>query len=128
MSTDKSLLQMINEWRGKTGENAKSQCAHIRALDRHVYLMNKKVSKDCKSLSCVHIDYLTEFDVMNIYHVWIPHLKQVFCARNVQIDKTVTFDSDNSHFDSLIITEIKDLICIIEISDLSDIAQTDFNY
>ena len=90
--------------------------------------MNKKISKDYKSLSHTHIDYLTDFDTMNIYHVWMSHLKQVFRARDVQIDETVTFDSDNSHLDSLMITEIEDLIHIIEISDLSDIAQADFNY
>ena len=128
MLTGKSSLQMINEWRSKTDENAKSQCAHIKALDRHVYLMNKKILKDCKFLSCTHIDYLTDFDAMNIYHIWISHLKQVFCVRNIQIDKTITFDSNNSHFDSFMIIEIKIFIHIIKISDLSDIAQTDFNY
>jgi hypothetical protein len=119
---------MINKWRGKTDENAKPPVAHIRALDRQVYLMNKKIFKDHKFLLCVHIDYLTDFDTTNIYHVWISHLKQIFHVRNIQIDKIVRFDSDNSHFDSIMITEIKDLIHIIEISDLSDIAQTDFNY
>ena len=127
-STDKLLLQMINKWRDKTDENAKLQCAHIRILNRWVYLMNKKMSKDCKFLSHAHIDYLIDFDATNIYHVWISHLKWIFHVRNIQIDKTITFDSDNSHFDSLIIIEIEDLICIIEISDLSDIVQTDFNY
>jgi len=119
---------MINKWRDKTDENAKSQCAHIRALDRHVYLMNKKMSKDHKSLPHTHIDYFTDFDTTNIYHIWVSHLKQVFHIRNVQINKTVKFDSNNSHLHSLMITEIEDLIHIIEISDLSDIAQADFNY
>ena len=86
------------------------------------------MSKNHKFLSCTHIDYLTDFDATNIYHVWISYLKQVFCIRNIWIDETVTFDSDNSHLDSLMITEIEDLICIIEISDLPDITQTDFNY
>ena len=36
--------------------------------------------------------------------------------------------SDNFHLDFLMITEIEDFIHIIEIFDLSDIAQTDFNY
>ena len=120
--TDKSFLQIINKWRNKTDENTKSQCAHIRALDRYIYLMNKKILKDHKSLSCAHIDYLTNFNIINIYHIWVSYLKQVFHIRNVWINKTVTFDSDNSHLDSLMITEIEDLICIIEISDLSDIA------
>ena len=122
MSTDKSSLQMINEWRDKTDENAKSQYAHIKVLNRHVYLMNKKISKNHKFLSQIHIDYLTDFDATNIYHVWIFHLKWVFCVRNIQINKTVTFDSDNSHLDFFMITEIEDLICIVEIFDLSDIA------
>ena len=120
-STSKSPLQMINEWRDKTGENAKSQCAHIRTLDRHVYLMNKKISKNCKSLFCAHIDYLTNFDAINIYYIWISYLKQVFHIKNIWIDKIIIFDSDNFHFNSLIITEIKDFICIVEISNLSDI-------
>ena len=58
----------------------------------------------------------------------MPHLKQVFRARNIWINETVKFDSNNSHLDSLMITEVEDLICIVEISDLPDIAQTDFNY
>ena len=86
------------------------------------------MSKDYKFLSCAHINYFTDFDATNIYCVWISYLKWVFHIRNVWIDKTVIFDSDNSHFDSFIITEIEDLIHIIEISDLSDIVQTDFNY
>ena len=79
-------------------------------------------------MSCVHIDYLTDFDAMNIYCVWISYLKQIFCIKNIWIDKTVTFDSDNSHLDFLMITEIEDFIHIVEISNLSDIVQTDFNY
>ena len=90
--------------------------------------MNKKISKNCKSLFYAHIDYFTDFDATNIYHVWISHLKQIFHIRNVQIDKTVTFDSDNFHLDFLMITEIENFIHIVEISDLSDIVQTDFNY
>ena len=84
-------------------------------------LMNKKISKDCKFLSCAHIDYFIDFDAMNIYHVWVSHLKQVFHVRNIQIDEIIIFDSDNFHLDSLMITEIENLICIVEISDLSDI-------
>jgi len=119
---------MINKWRDKTDENAKSSVAHIRVLDKQVYLINKKILKDHKFLSHTHIDYLTDFNTMNIYYVWVSHLKWVFHIRNVQINKIIIFDSDNSHLDSLMITEIKDLIHIIEISNLLNIAQTDFNY
>jgi len=55
-------------------------------------------------------------------------LKQVFRARDVRIDETVNFDPDNSHLDPLMITEVEDLIRIVEITDLPDIAQTDSNY
>ncbi len=119
---------MINEWKDKTNKNAKSQITHIKALDRLIYLMNKKISKDHKFLSCVHINYLTDFDIINIYCVWVSYLKQVFHIKNIWINKIIRFNSDNSHLDSLIIIEIKDLIYIIKISDLSDIAQTNFNY
>src|SRR5438034_3126524 len=119
---------MINEWRGKTGEDAKLQCAHIRALGRRVYLMDKKVPKGRKSLPRAHIGYLTGFDATNIYRVWVPHLKRVFRARDVWIDETVTFDPDNPHLDPLMITEIEDLIRIVEIPHLPDIAQADSNY
>ena len=83
MSTGKSLLQMINKWRDKTDENAKSSVAHIKALNRQIYLMNKKISKDYKYLSHIHIDYLTDFNIMNIYCVWVSHLKQVFHIKNI---------------------------------------------
>ena len=66
---------MINKWRGKLNKKAKPQITHIKALDKRVYLMNKKVSKGYKFLSHAHIDYLTGFDATNIYHVWVPHLK-----------------------------------------------------
>ena len=127
-STGTSPLQMINEWRGKSDEEAKPQITHIKALDRQVYLMHKKVPKGRKSLPRAHIGYLTGFDATNIYHVWVPHLKRIFRARNVQIDETVKFDPANPHLDPLMITEVDDLIRLIEIPDLPDEAQTDSNY
>ena len=48
----------------------------------------------------------------------MSHLKQVFHTRDIWIDETVKFDPNNSHLDSLMITEIEDLIHIVEISDL----------
>ena len=90
--------------------------------------MNKKIFKDHKFLLHTHIDYLTNFDTMNIYYVWISHLKQVFHIRKVWINKIIRFDSDNSYLDFLMITEIKNLIHIIEIFDLLNIVQADFNY
>ena len=60
---------MINEWRDKINEKAKPQITYIRALNKRVYLMNKKVPKGYKSLSRAHIGYLTGFDAMNIYRV-----------------------------------------------------------
>ena len=128
ISTDKSSLQMINKWKNKTNENAKLQYAYIKILDRQVYLINKNILKDYKFLSYTYINYLTDFDIMNIYCIWMSHLKWVFCIKNIQINKTIIFNSDNFHLNFLIITEIKIFICIVEISDLLNNAQADFNY
>ena len=65
---------------------------------------------------------------MNIYHVWVPHLKRIFRARDVRIDETVKFDLANPHLDPLMITEVDDLIRLVEIPDLPDDAQADSNY
>ena len=90
--------------------------------------MNKKVSKGYKFLSHAHIDYLTGFDATNIYHVWVPHLKWIFRARDIWIDEIIKFNLINPYLDSLIIIEINDLIHVIKIPDLPDDAHADFNY
>jgi hypothetical protein len=71
--------------------------------------------KGRKSLPGAHIGYLTGFDATNIYHVWVPHLKRIFRARDVGIDETLVFDPANPHLDPL---EVDKLIRIIEIPEL----------
>ena len=45
--------------------------------------MDKKILKGRKSLSRAHIGYLIGFDATNIYRVWMPHLKQIFRAKDI---------------------------------------------
>ncbi|OXV07445.1 hypothetical protein Egran_04797 [Elaphomyces granulatus] len=74
-------------------------------MGSHVYVMDKYVPKGRKSLPRAHIGYLTDFDATNIYRVWVPHLKRIFRARDVD-----------------------ELVRIIEIPELPDTAQTGPNY
>jgi hypothetical protein len=124
----KSPWQALNEHQGKTGDAAKPQIGHIRAIGSRVYVMDKHVPKGRKSLPRAHIGYLTGFDATNIYRVWVPHLKRIFRARDVRIDETLGFDPANPHLDPLMITEVDDLVRIIEIPELPDTAQADPDY
>ena len=124
----KSPWQVLNEHQGKTGDAAKPQIGHIRAIGSRVYVMDKHVPKGRKSLPRAHIGYLTGFDATNIYRVWVPHLKRVFRARDVRIDETLGFDPANPHLDPLMITEVDDLVRIIEIPELPDAAQANPDY
>lgn len=90
--------------------------------------MDKKILKGRKSLPRAHIGYLTGFDATNIYRIWVPHLKRIFRARDVRINETVKFDPSNFYLDPLMITEVEDLIRVIEILDLSDATRADSNY
>lgn len=92
------------------GEEVKLIIAYIRALASRAYIINKKVLKGRKFLLHTHIEYLTGFNITNIYRIWVPYLKRIFYTRNIHINETIKFDSINPHLNSLIVREVKDLI------------------
>ena len=99
--------------------NKKSNFAYIIQYEAKAYSLNKNISKKKKMRIKTHIDFLVDYDSINIFLIWISSQRKVIRTRDV------TFD-ENSRYRS---NEI-DLIQLINESfltnDTLDISQSDF--
>ena len=97
----------------------KSNLAHIIQYEAEAYSLNKNISKKKKMRIKTHIDFLVNYDSINIFLIWI------FSQRKVIRIRDVTFD-ENSHYCFNEIDLIQFINELFLINNTLDILQNDF--
>ena len=97
----------------------KSNLVHIIQYEAKAYFLNKNISKKKKMRVKTHIDFLVDYDSINIFWIWIFNQRKIIRIRDV------TFDKD-SHYRSNEIDLAQFINEFFLINDTLDISQSDF--
>ena len=74
----------------------KFQIIYLRVYNYRVYIMTTNVqlkkNQKWKLNSCIYIDYLVDYDFINIFRIWIFHKNEIIFTQDVIFDKYTFFD------------------------------------
>lgn len=88
---------------------------HLRKILSRAYVHRKDVQKSHKLEERADLGWLIGFEGSNIYRVWIPHKNRVIRSRDVRIDETVLYSSEQTELEPRLKFAIDEILDIIEI-------------
>jgi transposase InsO family protein len=71
---------------------SKPNLSHLRVYGCRAYPLNKHIPRSGKLQPRAHIGYLTGYDSLNIYRVWIPSQEKVVRTRDVTFDEELFYN------------------------------------
>ena len=70
-----------------------SDLFHMKQYDCKVYTLDKHISRRWKLQKRVHIDHLVDYEIRNLFRIWIFNQQKIIRSRNVMFDKEKKYDA-----------------------------------
>jgi hypothetical protein len=93
---------------------SKPNLFYLRVYSYRAYPLNKHIPRSEKLQVRAHIEYLTGYDLLNIYRVWIPSQKKVVRTRNITFDKKLFYDPAELNLDYILHEEVLQTVKILK--------------
>jgi hypothetical protein len=78
------------------------------------YPLNKHIPRLEKLQPRAHIEYLTEYDLLNIYRVWIPSQEKVIRTHNITFNKELFYNPAELNLGYILRKEVLQTVKILE--------------
>ena len=97
----------------------KSNLIHIVRYEAKAYFLNKDISRKKKMRSKTHLDFLIEYDNINIFLIWISSQRKIIRTRNVTFNENLSY-----RFNEINLTQFINEFFLT--NDTLNISQSDF--